>query len=96
MPPDAMADITLAHLQAVQKAVHQQAFRESPQANNWVSHEIGRILGLNSHTDPDKQKIKNAIKAWIASDALIIERVMDDKGHNRPVVEVGEWATSPP
>jgi len=95
-PPDAMANITAADLLAVQKAIHRQAFRESPQANNWVGHEIGRILGLNSHADPDKQKIKNAIRAWIASGALIIERVMDDKGHKRPVVEVGEWATSPP
>lgn len=95
-PPDALGGITLADLLAVQKAVHKLALRESPQANNWVGHEVGRVLGLNSHADPDKQKIKNALKAWIASGALVVERVMDDKAHMRPVVEVGEWANSLP
>ena len=57
---------------------------------------IGRVLGLDSCADPDKQKIKNVLKVWIASGALMVKRVMDDKAHMRPVVEVGEWANSPP
>jgi len=95
-PPDAMEGITLNHLIAVQRAIFRQALRESPQATNWVGHKVGQICGLNSSIEPDKQRIKNALKAWIASGALVVERVTDDKGHQRPVVEVGEWASSPP
>lgn len=95
-PPDMLEGITLAGLIAVQKAVHNRAFRESPQANEWAGHAVGRALGLNSYADPDKQKIKNALKAWTKSGALIVERVQDDKGHQRPVIQVGEWASSPP
>lgn len=95
-PPDALEGITVASLIDVQNAIHNQVFRESPQANEWVGHEIGRVLGLNSRADPDRQRIKNAIKAWIKSGALIVDRVLDGKGHHRPVIGVGEWANSPP
>lgn len=96
-PPDTMDGIGLADLQAVQKAIDQQAFRESPQANEWVGHAIGRALGLNSAANPDKQKIKGALKVWIASGALVVDVTYDARtGRDVKIVNVGKWASTTP
>lgn len=94
-PPDALDGISVSDLLAVQREVHEKAYRKDIQANDWVGHAIGRVLDLNSHVDPDKQKIKNAVRTWIESGALTIENVTDEKGKSRPVINVGTWATSP-
>lgn len=96
-PPDAMAGIKLDDLVAVQKAIYQQALRESSQAINWVGHTIGKVLGLSSSANPDKQKIKTAIKTWLGSGALVIEVIHDGRtGREVKVVDVGEFASSTP
>lgn len=96
-PPDMLEGVTLAGLVAVQKAIQGKGLRESPQAANWVGYEIGKVLGLNPHAAPDKQKIKSAIKAWLASGALIVEVVQDARqGRPSKTVDVGEWASSSP
>lgn len=94
-PPDTMEGISLADLLAVQKAVDRQGLRESVQANDWAGHIVGRVLDLNSSIEPDKQKIKNALRAWLASGALVIEQIKDNKGNIRPVIAVGEWVSPP-
>ncbi|MER8498957.1 helicase RepA family protein [Mesorhizobium sp. M1312] len=91
-PPDKLEGIGADELLAVQKAVHEQCYREHFKANEWAGHAVGRVLGLNSRADPGQQKIKNAIKAWIASGALVIDTAKDSKGNLRPIIEVGEWA----
>lgn len=96
-PPDAFDGIAIADLYAVQRAIHQKAFRESPQAANWVGHEIGRVLGLNSHADPDRRRIKHLIKTWVANRAFTIDVIHDVRaGREVKVVNAGEWASATP
>jgi hypothetical protein len=96
-PPDMMDGICLADLLSVQKAIDGQAFAENIQSSRWVGHEVGRVLGLNSAADPDKRRIKAAVKAWIASGALVTDAIYDaGKGRDVRIVNVGEWASSPP
>lgn len=91
-PPDAFDGITSRDLLKVQNAVHEKCLRENAQANEWVGHVIGPLLGLNSHDEADAARLKKMIKVWIATEALRIERVQDGKGHERPVIAVGNWA----
>ena len=94
-PPDALAGVGLAELAAVQECIHEKCLRENIQANDWVGHEMGRVLGLNSRQDPDRRKIKSILRQWLASGALIVTKMRDEKGNDRPIVDVGEWARAP-
>lgn len=94
-PPDATAGIGLQELAAVQDAIHEKCLRENVQANSWVGHEIGRVLSLNSHKDPERQTIKKLLRQWLANGSLVVVTMRDEKGHDRPTIEVGEWVKSP-
>lgn len=94
-PPDATAGIGLEELAAVQGAIHEKCLRENIQANNWVGHEIGRVLSLNSHKDPERRTIKTLLRQWLQNGSLVTVVIRDEKGHDRPTIEVGEWAKSP-
>jgi hypothetical protein len=96
-PPDMLGGLTLDHLIAVQKAIHGKGFRESSQSNNWVGYEVGRVLDLNPSVEPDKQKIKAAIKAWLASGVLVTDIVHDARtGRDTKVIGVREWVSTTP
>lgn len=90
-PPNDFDAVCVKDLLRVQEAVNGKALRANDQANEWVGHVIGPILGLNSFDKMGKRRIKRILKTWIATEALRIERVQDSKGHYRPVVVVGEW-----
>ncbi|WP_052714626.1 helicase RepA family protein [Paracoccus sp. S4493] len=91
-PPDTFDGITVADLLRVQNAIDQKALRENVQANEWAGYVIGPLLDLDPNDKTDKARIKRMIKTWISTGALKIERVQDGKGHDRPVIAVGEWA----
>ncbi|MDF3607912.1 helicase RepA family protein [Paracoccus sp. DMF-8] len=91
-PPDAFDGITTADLLKVQHAVDGKALRENAQANDWAGHVIAPLLGLNSQDKADRARIKQLMRTWIATGALQVERLPDDKGHSRPSIFVGEWA----
>lgn len=92
-PPDAMDGITLDDLLRVQRALHAKSFRENVQAKEWAGHAVGKELGLNSRTDPDKSKIKELIRVWINSGALEAIEILDaNKGRQIKIIEVGKWA----
>ena len=54
-PPDAFDGITVANLLEVQKSVDGLGLRQNAQANDWVGHAIGRVLGIGSD-DPAGKK----------------------------------------
>lgn len=93
-PPDAFTGVTTEHLRQVQKAVMAGEWREDSQANAWVGHAIGPIIGRVSErgkeNDADRSVLRKIIAAWIENGALNIVRREDSKGVERNWVVVGE------
>ena len=93
--PNALDGVTVADLVAVQRAIDGKNLRESVQANDWVGHTIGHVLGLDTEVKDEKAKVKALVKIWITSGALKVERAKDGKRMERPVVVVGRRADAP-
>lgn len=47
--------------------------RESEQANAWVGHLFGPILGLDSRDKSGKAKLKSIIRTWMKSEVLAVD-----------------------
>ncbi len=93
-PPDLMEGITVAKLSAVQHAVHGKNYRASPLAQEWVGYAIADLLSIDAASSAGKAKLKAALKAWMASGALVTSELHDARnGRPSPVVDVGEWVT---
>ena len=58
------------------------------------SPEVRAPTELHSGFDPesDKARIKEVLKSWMASGALVKAEFEDQHRKKRPVIEVGEWA----
>jgi hypothetical protein len=89
--PDPFDGITVADLRAVQEAIDGKKLRENVQAKDWAGHVIAGVLDLDASDKADRNKIQSCIKTWVASGALRIGSIEDDKGKIRPILEVGEW-----
>ena len=90
--PNPFAGVTAADLLAVQKAVAGGCWRENVQARDWVGKAVARALGLDLRKPADKAKVKGLLRGWIAEGALIVVTGKDQRGEERPFVEVGKWA----
>ena len=90
--PDPLSDYSVQDLVNVQRAIFEQGYRENVQAKDWVGFAIARVLGLDADRKVDKARIKSCLKVWIGCGALKVTMIADDKGKNRPTVEVGAWA----
>ncbi|WP_425906804.1 helicase RepA family protein [Nitrobacter sp. TKz-YC02] len=91
-PPDALDGMTADKLLTVQRALHEQCFRENAQAIDWAGHAIGKVLAIDSYGDAGKKRIKKMIAVWIKSGALKVVPIEDIQRRPRPCIEVGEWA----
>ena len=90
--PDPLDGVTVDDLLAVQKLIDGKQYRENVQAKEWIGRAIAQVLDLDAEDQTDRQTIKQCVKVWINSGALQVVKVRDDKGKERPVLEVGEWA----
>lgn len=98
-PPDAFAGVTADHLREVQGRLAAREYRYSVQSADWAGFVVAEVLGLDVEDDgPERKRVKELLKAWIASGALKKGETKDDKGRARPTIEVGILAepdTSP-
>ena len=92
--PDPFADISIADLLAVQRAIDGKGLRENAQARDWVGRAVAEVLGLDCENKRDQTRIKAVLKTWLDNGALVVVEGRDDAGKRRPFVEVGQWATS--
>jgi len=86
--------VTAHDLFAVQKAIAAGQWRQSASARDWVGNEIGRVLGLDMAEGAAKIKVKSLLKTWIENKALKVVLRDDESRHERPFVEVDQWANT--
>ena len=92
--PDALADLTVADLLAVQKKIAAGRYRENSQAREWVGRPIAEVLRLDLNSRAHQAKVKSLLKTWMGSGALVTVEGTDEKREKRTFVEVGQWATN--
>ena len=90
--PNPFAGVTDGDLLAVQNAVEGGRWRENVQARDWVGNAVAGALGLDLGKPADKAKVKGLLRRWIAEGALVVVTGKDQRGEERPFVEVGTWA----
>lgn len=92
--PSAFGDVTTDDLFRVQKAIAAGEWRQSSSSKGWVGGAVADVLGLNL-TDPGaKSKVKTLLRTWIENKALKVVQRPDESRHDRPFVEVDQWANS--
>jgi AAA domain len=92
--PDAFDGVTTQDLFAVQKAIAAGRWRQSASAKDWAGIEVGRVLGLDMAEGAAKTRVKSLLKTWIENKALKVVLKDDDSRHERPFVEVDQWANT--
>ena len=94
--PNAHDGITKADLAAAQAALANGRWRENAQAEQWVGKPIAAALNLNLNLPAHAAKVKQLVKDWIASGALVLVEGKDEKRVKRTFVEVGRPANVAP
>ena len=89
---DIMEGLDASDLRSVQRALDGEAFRWSSQCDEWAGHEIGRVLGIDTHDPAGKRRVTKMLTEWVRVGALVKESRKDAKSNPRPWIEVGEWA----
>jgi hypothetical protein len=90
--PNALDQVTVADLRAVQKIVEGGRWRENTQAKEWVGYAVAQALKLDVARKADKAKITGLLKIWRSSGALVAVEGKDVKGMVRTFIEVGTHA----
>lgn len=91
--PDPLASVRVSDLRAVQAQVSAGRWRQDVQAKDWVGRVVAEVLKLDTGNVGHRAKIREILKIWIGNKAFKVVRGKDDKGNDRPFVEVGELAT---
>jgi 5S rRNA maturation endonuclease (ribonuclease M5) len=94
--PKPFDGVTKADLLAVQTLVASGRWRENHQARDWVGKAVAEVLSLDVNIKRDRVRILTLVKTWIANAALVVVTAKDEKGDDRPFVEVGQWARDQP
>jgi RecA-family ATPase len=93
--PNAMADVRVSDLLAVQKVINAGSYKDSVQAKNWAGHAVAEAMGFDLEDGKEKAKAKQCLAEWKKSGALRVEQKEDENRRQRPFVVVGEWANDP-
>lgn len=90
--PQALDGVTGRNVEAVFDKIRTGRWRESHQARDWVGLAVSQVMNIDYSTKTGKARIREMVKAWIASGALVIVDGKDEKGVTRPYIEVSEAA----
>lgn len=90
--PDQLADVTGAMADAVFEKIKRGKWRENPQAKDWVGKAVAEALDLNLDNNKDKHKVKAMLKMWRVAGSLVVVTGHDERGNERPFIEVAEEA----
>jgi hypothetical protein len=67
--PDPFANVTVATLLAVQHKIDGGAWRDHPQADDWVGKAVAEVLDLDLERKPDRATVNTLLKTWLKSGA---------------------------
>jgi hypothetical protein len=89
--PGLFDGLSASDLRKVQDVIRSGSWAENVQASNWAGYAISQALDLPDTSAADKQRLKDLLRAWVASGALKIDRQHDARnGRDKPVVVVGD------
>jgi len=88
-PPDPFADVSIAHLRAVQAKIADGEWRENVQAGDWAGKAVAQVLDLDTEEKPDRKRLAAILRIWIDNGALRVEERPDRNGDKRKFVIVG-------
>lgn len=91
--PDPMDSVSTTDLRTIQLRVNNGKWRENVQAKDWVGNAVATVLGLDPKNKAHRTKINGLLKIWLTNGMFVVVNGKDDKGNDRPFIEVGEWAT---
>jgi hypothetical protein len=92
--PSAFGDVTTDDLFRVQKAIAAGEWRQSASAKGWAGSAVAEVLGLDLTDPASKAKVKTLLRTWIDNKALRVVQRPDESRHDRPFIEVDQWANS--
>ena len=92
--PSAFGNVSTDDLFRVQKAIAGGAWRQSVSAKGWAGAAVADVLGLDLDDPAAKAKVKTLLRTWIDNKALKVVQRPDDSRHDRPFIEVDQWANS--
>lgn len=92
--PSAFGGLTTDDLFRVQKAIAAGAWRQSAGAKDWAGIAVADVLDLDMADPAAKAKVKSLLRTWIENKALRVVQRPDESRHERPFVEVDQWANS--
>lgn len=87
--PDALADVSVHDLRAVQDVIAGGRWRANSQSSDWAGKAVAQVLKLDVENKAHKAKICSLLKIWIASGALVEVEGKDEKRKPRTFIEVG-------
>jgi RecA-family ATPase len=91
--PSAFGGVTTDDLFRVQKAIAAGSWRQSAGAKkDWAGQAVADVLDLDLTDPAAKAKVKSLLRTWIENKALKVVQRPDESRHERPFVEVDQWA----
>jgi hypothetical protein len=90
--PSAFGGVTTDDLFRVQKAIAAGEWRQSPTAKGWAGSAVADVLGIDLTDQAAKAKVKSLLRTWIENKALKVVQRPDESRHDRPFIEVDQWA----
>jgi AAA domain len=88
--PDATKDLTGRDFELVAAAVRGGKWRADAQAKEWVGRAVAKALGYDLDDRADKAKVKQIIKYWISTGALVEVDGETDKREIKKFIRVSE------
>jgi hypothetical protein len=88
--PDVTKDLTGRDFDLVAAAIRGGNWRADAQAKQWVGRAVAKAMGYDLDDRAHKAKVKQLIKYWIGTGALVVVERQTEKRETKEFVEVAE------
>jgi hypothetical protein len=90
--PDATKDLTGRDFEMVAAAIRAGNWRADVQAKQWVGRAVAKALAYDLDDLADKATVKQLVKYWIGTGALVVVERQTEKRETKEFVELSEKA----